>query len=281
MRRPLPLLTALAALASLVVVATALAIGNGTPDGNAHPNVGMLAVEDGGHLFAVCSGSYAGPRKGAPGTGVFLTAGHCVAWLPDAGIPASQLRVTFDTGATFDEETGEVTGASTWYQASAFAFDPGFGHDSGNLKDYAVVLLRSTVPVAPVALPSAGLLDAMAARGGLRSDAVFDNVGYGFVPSFHKGPPSVSAPPGRMFSTSYFQGLTQSWLKLLMTAEAKGGGNGGSCYGDSGSPKFVHGTNTVVAVTTGGDRVCRAENYNQRLDVADARAFLGTYLTLP
>jgi hypothetical protein len=79
MRRPLPLLTALAAALSLGVVATALAIGNGVPDGNAHPNVGLLAVEDGGERFALCSGSYAGPRTGAPGTGVFLTAGHCVA----------------------------------------------------------------------------------------------------------------------------------------------------------------------------------------------------------
>jgi hypothetical protein len=281
MRRPLPLLTALAGLASLVAVTAALAIGNGTPDGNGHRNVGMLAVEDGGQLYSLCSGSYAGPRKGAPTTGVFLTAGHCVSWIPGSGIDASQLWVTFDTTATFDEETGAVTGASTWYQASAFAFDPEWGHDSANLKDYAVVLLRSTVPVTPVQLPAAGLLDSMAARGGLRPDTVFDNVGYGVVPAFRQGPPRVSAPPGRMFSTSYFQGLTQSWLKLLMTQEAKGGGNGGSCYGDSGSPKFVHGTNTVVAVTTGGDRFCRAENVNQRLDVADARAFLGRYVNLP
>jgi hypothetical protein len=272
---------ALVGLLSLVAVATALAIGNGTPDGNAHPNVGMLAIEDGGQLFPVCSGSYAGARKGAPGTGVFLLAGHCVAWMPAEGITASQLWVTFDTGATFDEDTGVVTGASTWYGASAFDFDPAFGHDMGNLKDYAVVLLRSTVPVAPVTLPSAGLLDSMTARGALRPGTVFDNVGYGLVPSFRQGPPRFAPAPGRMFSTSSFQGLTQSWLKLLMTAEAKGGGNGGSCYGDSGSPKFIHGTSTVVAVTTGGDRFCRAENYNQRLDVADARAFLGQYLTLP
>lgn len=281
MRKPLLLTALTAVVASLVVAAAALAIGNGTPDGNGHPNVGLLAVEDDGDRFGVCSGSYAGARKGAPGTGVFLTAGHCVAWMPGAGIEASQLWVTFDTAATVDADTGEVIGATTWYQATGFAFDPAFGHDSANLKDYAVVLLGSTVGVTPVQLPTAGLLDALAARGGLRHGAVFDNVGYGVVPGHKQGPPTFTPPPGRMFSTSYFQGLTHSWLRLLMNSDARGGGNGGSCFGDSGSPKFVHGTNLVVAVTTGGDPVCRAENYNQRLDVADARAFLGAYLSLP
>jgi hypothetical protein len=273
------LIAGLAVAASLGAAAGALAIGNGTPDGSGHPNVGMLAVEIGGDRFSVCSGSYAGARKNGPGS-VFLTAGHCVAWIPGTGITASQLWVTFDTTATFDPATGEVTGATTWYQATAFAFDPAFGHDLGNLKDYAVVLLGTTVGLTPVNLPTAGLLDQMAARGGLRPGTVFDNVGYGVVPSFKQAPPRFAPPPGRMYSTSRFQGLTQSWLKLLMNSDVPGG-NGGSCFGDSGSPKFIHETNTVVAVTTGGDRVCRAENFNQRIDVADARAFLGQYLNLP
>jgi hypothetical protein len=58
-------------------------------------------------------------------------------------------------------------------------------------------------------------------------------------------------------------------------------GNGGSCFGDSGSPKFIHGTNRAVAITTGGDAVCRAMNYNSRLDTSAARGFYGQYLALP
>ena len=184
MRRISALIAGLAGLAGLVVATAALAIGNGTPDGNGHPNVGLLAVQIDGDRFPVCSGSYAGARKGAASTGVFLTAGHCVAWIPGTGIAASQLWVTFDTTATFDPVTFEVTGATTWYQATAFAFDPAFGHDLGNLKDYAVVLLGTTVGLTPVNLPTAGLLDQMAAQGGLRPGTVFDNVGYGVVPSF-------------------------------------------------------------------------------------------------
>jgi hypothetical protein len=272
------------AICCTLVAGTALAIGNGVPDGNGHPNVGLLAIDievDGVPKRVVdCSGSYAGPRKGGAGS-VFLTAGHCVAFMPGEGITGSQLWVTFDTNATFDPETGEVLGATTWHHATAFAFDPAFGHDTGNLKDYAVVLLESTIPgLTPVQLPTAGLLDGMAAIGGLKPGVPFDNVGYGVVPSPPGGPPSFAPPPGRMFSTSLFKGLTKSWLKLQMNPNA-GEDNGGSCFGDSGSPKFVHGTNTVVAVTTGGDRVCRAESINQRLDVTDARAFLGQYLNLP
>jgi hypothetical protein len=271
--------------ACLAFVGVALAIGNGVPDGNGHPNVGMLAVEieENGVLtrFPVCSGSYAGPRAGRPAEKVFLTAGHCVAWIPGSGISANQLWVTFDTTATFDAETGAVTGATNWHRASGFAFDSAFGHDIGNFHDYGVVLLES-VPsgLAPVQMPTAGLLDRLAAKGALKPGTVFDNVGYGVVPSFKQGPPRVAPPPGRMFSTSLFKGLTQAYLKLNMNSDAKEG-NGGSCYGDSGSPKFVHGTNLVVATTFGGDPICRAENINSRLDTQEARAFYGQYLALP
>jgi hypothetical protein len=271
-------------IAALAIAAAANAIGNGTPDGDGHPNVGMLAIadiEDEEKKYALCSGAYAGEHKSDPGQGVFLTAGHCVAWLADEEIPAEALWVTFDTTATWDEETGEAIGATTWYQAADHAIDPDFGQSPSNLEDYGILVLDTTVPVPPVHLPAEGLLDSMAAQGGLRPEALFDNVGYGVVPEFKQGPPRGRAPEGRMFSTSTFQALTKAELKLLMNSDTRGGENGGVCFGDSGSPHFVHGTNTAVAVTSGGDPLCRARNDNQRLDTGDARAFLGRYLELP
>jgi hypothetical protein len=74
-------------------------------------------------------------------------------------------------------------------------------------------------------------------------------------------------------------GLNPTWLRLLMNTDA--GSEGGSCYGDSGSPKFVPRTNMIVALTTGGDRICRANNYNYRLDTSFAREFLGQFVDLP
>jgi hypothetical protein len=55
----------------------------------------------------------------------------------------------------------------------------------------------------------------------------------------------------------------------------------GICFGDSGSPKLIPHTNTIVALASGGDAICRALNNNQPPDVADARAFLGRYVQLP
>jgi hypothetical protein len=154
----------------------------------------MLAADWYGTKYPVCSGSYAGERKDEPGTGVFLTAGHCVSWLSDAGATVGQLYVTFDSTTTYDlAADAAVTGATTWYRAKAVAFDPALNHDRAN------------------------------ANGGL----------------------------------------------------------GGICLWDSGSPKLIPGTDTAVAVTTDADGRCRAESTDQRLDVADARAFLGRFLDLP
>jgi secreted trypsin-like serine protease len=57
-------------------------------------------------------------------------------------------------------------------------------------------------------------------------------------------------------------------------------GQGGSCFGDSGSPKFVGSSSTIVAVTSWGDAVCRAHNMNWRLDIASSRAFLANFVAL-
>ena len=272
------------AVAALALAGVAGAIGNGVPDGNAHPNVGLLAVgfQENGSLvrYVDCSGSYGGPRVGQPAQKVFVTASHCVVWAPEEGVAANQFWVTFDSNVDIDPETGAITGTNNWHQASAIAWDPAALQQFSDAHDYAVVILGS-VPagLAPVQFPTAGKLSQLAANGGLNG-AVFDNVGYGVIPEFKKGRPRYSPPPGRMFSTSRYKALTQAYLKLNMNSDSKDG-NGGSCYGDSGSPKFIHGTNTAVALTFGGDAICRAENYNSRLDIPAARAFYRQYLALP
>ena len=271
------------AVAALALAGGTGAIANGVPDGNGHPNVGLFAIgfEDGGELvrFAGCSGSYGGPRLGQPAQKVFVTAAHCVNGIEASGITPDQLWVTFDSTVDIDIETGAIISSNSWHQASAIAFDS--GNNPANAQDYAVILLNS-VPAGlnPIQMPTAGLLSTLAAKGGLKPGTLIDNVGYGVVPTFTKGPPQYDVPPGRMFSTSIFKGLTQSLLKLNANPN-KTEGNGGACFGDSGSPKFLHGTNTAVAIQFGGDAICRAENYASRLDIPAARAFYGQYLALP
>jgi len=58
-------------------------------------------------------------------------------------------------------------------------------------------------------------------------------------------------------------------------------GEGGTCFVDSGGPKFVPETDMIVAVQSGGDRICRAESWAHRLDTPQARAFIGQFVTLP
>jgi hypothetical protein len=266
----------LAVVTALALPQAGLAIGGGVPDGNGHPNAGMFAVEENGKRIGACSGSYAGERAGPAPGGVFLTAGHCLEGLHED----AQLWVNFEADVTFDPETFETTAAS-WYRATGFDVHPDFGASRSNVRDYGVILLETTVPVTPVSFPREGLLDDLAARGSLRPGTLIDNVGYGLIPSFKMGPPSYEPALGRMVSTSRFSALTKAYLGLLENSDA-GDGIGGSCFGDSGGPKFLHETNRIVAIQSGGgDAICRAKSFPQRLDIADARSFLGQYVSLP
>jgi secreted trypsin-like serine protease len=58
-------------------------------------------------------------------------------------------------------------------------------------------------------------------------------------------------------------------------------GNGGTCYGDSGGPHLIAGTDVVVAVTTTGDSMCRATDVDYRLDTESARSYLAQFVDLP
>ena len=263
-----------AVIATLMIAAAtapgAQAISNGELDGTRHPNVGLFAIEHDGIKEAWCSGFYAGPSRSDPGTGVFVTAAHCLADLAAFGVSGTDLTTTFDAAATYDGDTFATT-ATTWHPAVSYA--------TAAVDDYGVILLEDPVAgLAGVRFPGAHLLDDLADGGALRPTTLFDNVGYGLIPHFKDGQPQYEVPPGRMFSTSKFLGLTKTYLKLLTNADA---GYGGACFGDSGAPVLRHGSNTAVAFQSGGDARCRAQGHPVRLDIPAARAFYDDYLELP
>ena len=257
-------------LAFAVAAGPAAAISNGEPDGNGHPNVGALLADFSGDGQitgdeAFCSGSLISST-------VFLTAGHCVEFLEPEGFET--IYVSFDSALLDANGPGTLIATTTW------AFDPAFYTSFRAAHDIGVVIVpaAATVGITPVVLPAAGSLDAMKRAGELRSMLV-RNVGYGVIPDWKRGPSRFEFDGNRNTSLSPVMSLTKTWLKLQMNNDSTG--LGGVCFGDSGSPKFIEGTNSIVAITTGGDGNCRSLNYNYRLDTAEARAFLEPYVDLP
>jgi V8-like Glu-specific endopeptidase len=246
------LVTAGALLLSLMAAAPADAITNGSPDGQAHPNVGGLVAstqyDDGTWVY--CSGTLISPT-------VFLTAAHCAE-------DGERVQVTFDTAY----EAGDKVYAGT------FEADPAYNQAQSDPHDIAVVVLDKPVRgIEPATLPEAGSL------ASLPSTQQFTSVGYGAY--------AVPRGPGghqylyndvRMVATGTLNSVNPSWLRISMNAAT---GNGGTCYGDSGGPNFLGTTDIVAAITITGDAICRATNVDYRLDTESARAFLAGYVTLP
>ena len=243
------------------------AIVNGEPTGsNLYSSVGALYADlnSDGKITGdelICTGSLISST-------VFLTAAHCVEFMP-AG---SQLYVSFDD-TPFPKLSGVIA-------ATGYAYDPGYAHDSGDYHDLAVVFLnaKDTRGMTIYSLPTLNELDQLAAKGGL-TNTMFVNVGYGYDAT-QKGQPGFSWDGVRKYSLSEFMGLTSAHLGLLMNNSATG--EGGDCYGDSGGPKFIEGDHTTIyAIVVTGDVYCRATSWDNRLDTESARAFLGQYVTLP
>jgi V8-like Glu-specific endopeptidase len=247
----------LALAAALVFAAAGSAIINGTPDGNAHPEVGALlapqAFSDG--TWEECTGTLIAPR-------VFLTAEHC-----DLGV--DRVEVTF--ASTFDRATS-TTYWGTWHG------DPAYKKTSGNPNDIAVVVLDQAVTgITPARLPAAGSL------ANLSKDQQFTPVGYGAQSvTSGAGGKTFHYADVRYRTVGTFITTTQTWLKLSMNASH---GDGGTCYGDSGGPNFLGAgaseTTIVAATTVTGDTPCGATNVDFRLDTPAARSFLGQFVTLP
>lgn len=260
-KKILAIVTMIAVL--LVTVTPARAITFGEPDGNRHPNVGLLGlILTDGTRTRGCSGVLIAPT-------VVLTAGHCTAALPH--LQFTQIWVSFDSEV--DPNTSKLIPAVSF--ATHPAFDP-----RTRFNDVGVVILSEPVlDVSPVALPTEDLLGQMKAAGTLQNQT-FVNVGYGVTAVFKRMPPTLGKRDGvRRLSTSVYSSLTQNWLHLLGNNDATG--EGGTCDGDSGGPHFLGESNLVLSLTSWGDHVCRSLQMTQRLDTVSVRAFLDEYVTLP
>jgi secreted trypsin-like serine protease len=249
----------------------AKAISYGDFDGIDHPNVGSIVVMVDGVPYQWCSGTLIAEN-------LFLTASHCTAPLDSFVVenPDAEVLVTFDPN---------ISSGSTFYPVAAWHTNPKYSTARGNDDpgDVAVMdLVGVPAEITPAQLPTAGLLDQLK-NGHILKDTIFTAVGYGDVrETNHTGWQALQANMDRNRTDQEFLSLTKAWLTNSMNLAT---GNGGTCYGDSGGPHFIHmdgaETDIVVSVTVTGDMNCKATDKTYRVDTEAARSFLSHYITLP
>jgi len=249
----------------------AQAISYGTFDGTDHPNVGSMVIKiPGDGIYQMCSGTLISER-------VYLTASHCTDGLDDlqAHFPEAVIGVVFEPTIT----EGSLIYTGTWHTNPAYFT----AHGNDDPGDVAVIVLDQAPGITPAQLPTAGLLDQLKKNHTL-NDTLFTAVGYGAVREIKQTGWQAMQNDNmdRNRADQEFLSLTKSWLTNSMNLAT---GNGGTCYGDSGGPHFIHlngvETNIVVSVTVTGDMYCKATDKTYRVDTAPARDFLEHFVTLP
>jgi secreted trypsin-like serine protease len=279
MRRRFQVLSIAVALQMAIVFAGPVsAITFGEADGNSHPNVGSIVVdvpELGLELLQWCSGTLISDR-------VFLTASHCV----DRFDVLTEVYPTLTVRVTFDST---ISAGGTFY-TGAWHVNPGFNGFTGkggmsDPGDIAVIVLDESPGITPAQLPTAGLLDQLS-KSKVLKNTMFTAVGYGSTRDTmtHGFDAIDNENVDRNQVQQRFFSLTGSWITLSMV-NTPGHRSGGTCYGDSGGPHFIHlngsETDIVTSITVTGDATCKATDKTYRTDTPSARTFLADFVTLP
>jgi V8-like Glu-specific endopeptidase len=248
------LATAIAALALIGLTAPpASAITDGVPDGDGHPNVGLMVAFVDDEPAWRCSGTLISPT-------VYLTAGHCT-------FGADHVEIWFDDDvrdavANNYPNVGDVSGTAYTH--------PQYDDAAFYLYDLGVVVLEKPFTVAEYGqLPTLDQLDAFAKVG--KKEATFTAVGYGLQKSFPDAA-SWKNESQRLRMVSYPKlnqintGFTGD-ASLLLSNNAH---TGGTCSGDSGGPNFIGSSNVIAGVTSFGlNSACAGTGGVYRVDRAD------------
>jgi len=242
----------------LAMAVPAGAVTNGEPDGNRHPYVGVAIQFDLEHpgFVTVCSGAAISPTR-------FLTAAHCFD-------PSREVFVSFKSGPPLSLATDFTRG--TFHPDPSWCLGCGPGLPRYDTHDVAVIALDNAVnPGGFAALPSEGFVNT------LPMGTPVDIVGYG-VQGFVRGggkPEQVFLftryyAPSKLIASNNVQ--SAEFIKLTANPAQ---GKGGTCFGDSGGPDLLGGTNTILAVNsyvTNGN--CAGVTYSNRVDLPDVLAFI-------
>jgi len=262
-------------LALALAAAPAIAIDEGVPDGDAHPNVALVGVDfdrSGPQPPTLwCSGFVVSDR-------VIVTAAHCirnappdVGWVAtvQGGSPGSPVS---KPGILFDDFPFPFL--VDYASANQVVAHPQF--NGSNAHDLAVLVFEpgTFAGVKPVPLPTANLVGRLKHR--LRGQPI-TLVGYGVDP---EGPGPTFINEGyRQTATAPFSDLTVQQVEY--NGNARQTGQGGVCEGDSGSPQLLKDSGVVISLLSTSADDCRGEFQGQRLDTSAERQFLSHYIAVP
>jgi len=259
----------------------AAAITNGVPDGDNHPYVGLLVFDSApGTPAWRCSGALISPT-------VVLTAGHCTYGAVAARFWAYE-DVTYNHfpsplypyGGPGSGAVEGVAHTNPKYRSSENPYGGGNGLPAFSYRDTGIVVLNEPIVMDEyAALPTAGLVDT------LKSKAAIDFVGYGVQEQImaYPGQPPRARWTGlrwRMYAPSELvSGKFVHSAEYMRLALNPGGGSGGTCFGDSGGPDLLGGTNTVLAVNSYVTNVnCSGVGYSARVDIPEVLDWINTFL---
>lgn len=269
---------ALTALVTLGASAPAGAITGGEPDGDRHPNVGLILFYDATGRFR-CSATLVTPT-------VLITAAHCTFETLGKTLVTFNTAIAENPPSPFPVAANPAQGYTSaeieaaGYLAGTAITHPNYSNftDLDNWNDVGVVVLDKPVTgITPAQLAPTNYLNAY--EQPVLNKTIFDLVGYGTEvrkpDSGPQKPQPMSYPLIRRYTTSPGQKLTPQILQMNGNPNDTRDG-GGTCFGDSGGPVFLNGY--LVAVTSYGyTSNCRYLDGLQRVDIPAVRDWLATF----
>ena len=174
-----------------------------------------------------------------------------------------------------EPQTAAVFTFGVWFPHPDFCSNCADGYSKANSHDIAIVNL-----FIPVNLPRYATLPALGAIDGLPNNTPVDLVGYG-AQFDSGGGPRMPYDGGltRHFAEAQLipsnHRISDEFVKISANPAR---GKGGICFGDSGGPNLLAGTDTVVAINSRvTNNNCAGITYSKCIDLEYALNFINAF----